>query len=139
MHRFVTVAILSLLGLSIPIVVGAAPASAATVPAIHVNSATLIANGAAVRLELTATCGQGDDGLLDSTITQAVGDRIAQGTKPMVLTCTGEPQLVSALAVANVNGASFRVGVALATAHLSDCPGANCTQAETDEVVRIQK
>jgi hypothetical protein len=51
-----------------------ASASAASIPAISVNSATLVANGAAIRVAFTATCGAEDDGIFSSTTTQAVGD-----------------------------------------------------------------
>src|SRR5206468_3658848 len=54
-------------------------ASATSIPAISVNSATLVANGAAIRVVFTATCGAGDDGSVSSTTTQAAGDRVAQG------------------------------------------------------------
>jgi hypothetical protein len=111
----------------------------ATSPTISVNSATLVANGAAVRLAFTATCGAGDDGSVNSTTTQAVGDRVAQGTTQTGFTCTGKPQHVSALAAANVNGAPFRPGIAVVMANVGDCPGANCTGASTDKVLRITR
>lgn len=111
----------------------------ATSPTIIVNSATLVANGAAVRLAFTATCGAGDDGSVNSTTTQAVGDRVAQGTTQTGFTCTGKPQHVSALAAANVNGAPFRPGIAVVMANVGDCPGANCTGASTDKVLRITR
>jgi hypothetical protein len=120
--------------------VTAARASAtATDPAISVNSATLVANGAAVRLAFTVTCGAGDDGTVNSTTTQAVGDRVAQGTTQTGFTCTGKPQHVTALAAANVNGAPFRAGIAVVMANVGDCPGANCTGASTDKVLRITR
>lgn len=117
----------------------AASASATGIPAISVNSATLVANGAAVRVQFTATCGAGDDGSVSSTTTQAVGDHVAQGTTQTGFTCTGTPQQVSALAAANVNGAPFRRGIALIQASVSDCPGANCTGASADKVLRLTK
>ena len=111
----------------------------ATSPTISVNSATLVANGAAVRLAFTATCGAGDAGSVNSTTTQAVGVRVAQGTTQTGFTCTGKPQQVSALAAANVNGAPFRPGIAVVMARVGDCPGANCTGASTDKVLRITR
>lgn len=118
----------------------AAGASATGIPAISVNSATLVANGAAIRVVFTATCGTGDDGSVSSTTTQAVGDRIAQGaTEAFGFTCTGKPQQVSALAAASVNGAPFRPGIAVVMASVSDCPGANCTGASTDKVLSIRR
>jgi hypothetical protein len=106
---------------------------AAANPAISVNSATLVANGAAIRIAFTATCGSGDDGSVSSTTTQAAGARVAQGTTQTGFTCTGKPQQISALAAANVNGAPFHPGIAVVMANVGDCPGANCTGASTDK------
>ena len=116
-----------------------AAASATSIPAISVNSAALVANGAAIRVVFTATCGAGDDGSVSSTITQAAGDRVAQGATQTSFTCTGKPQQVSALAAANVNGAPFRPGIAVVTASVGDCPSANCTGASTDKVLSIRR
>jgi hypothetical protein len=114
-------------------------ASAVGIPAISVNSATLVADGAAVRVVFTATCGAGDSGIFSSTITQAAGDRVAQGGNQFVgFNCTGKPQQLSYLFAANVNGAPFHLGVAVVQANISDCPGANCTGASTDKVLRIK-
>jgi len=123
-----------------PAIAARASASATGIPAIRVNSATLVANGAAIRVVFTATCGAGDDGSVGSTTTQAVGGRIAQGaTGALQFTCTGKPQQMSALAAANVNGAPFRQGIAVVMASVSDCPGANCTGASTDKVLSIRR
>lgn len=122
-----------------PATAARASASATSIPAISVNSATLVANGAAIRLAFTATCGAGDDGSVSSTTTQAAGDRVAQGATQTGFTCTGKPQQVSALAAANVNGAPFRPGIAVVQASVGDCPGANCTGASTDKVLSIRR
>jgi len=116
-----------------------AAASATSIPAISVNSATLVANGAAIRVVFTATCGARDAGSISSTTTQAVGDRVAQGATQTGFTCTGTPQQVSALAAANVNGAPFRRGIAVVMANVGDCPGANCTGASTNKVLSIRR
>lgn len=116
-----------------------AAASATSIPAISVNSATLVANGAAIRVVFTATCGARDAGSISSTTTQAVGDRVAQGATQTGFTCTGTPQQVSALAAANVNGAPFGPGIAVVMANVADCPGANCTGASTDKVLSIRR
>jgi hypothetical protein len=114
-------------------------ASAETIPAISIDSATIVANGAAVQLTFTATCGAGDAGSVTATITQTIGVHVAQGTAATGFTCTGTPQQISALATANVNGAPFRPGNALIQASVGDCPGANCTGASVDEVLRLTK
>jgi hypothetical protein len=122
-----------------PAIAARTSASATSIPAISVNSATLVANGAAIRVVFTATCGANDAGSVSSTTTQAVGDRVAQGTTQTGFTCTGKSQQVSALAAANVNGAPFRPGIAVVMASVSDCPGANCTGASTDKVLSIRR
>jgi hypothetical protein len=116
-----------------------AAASATTIPAISVNSVTLIANGAAIRVAFTATCGAGDDGSVGATTTQAVGDHIAQGATSTGFTCTGKPQHMSAVGAANVNGAPFHPGIAVIQASVTDCPGANCTGASTNKVLSIPR
>jgi len=113
--------------------------SATTIPAISVNSVTLAANGAAIRVAFTATCGAGDDGSVGSTTTQAVGDHIAQGSASTQFTCTGKPQHMSAVGAANVNGAPFRPVIAIIQASLTDCPGANCTGASINKVLSISR
>jgi hypothetical protein len=118
-----------------------ASATAASTPAISIDSATLVANGAAIRVVFTATCGTGDGGSITSTTTQAVGTRVAQGaTETLAFTCSGKPQQASALAAANVEGAPFRLGVAVVMAHVSDCPttSPNCTSASADKVLTIR-
>jgi hypothetical protein len=120
-----------------PATAARASATAKSDPSISVNTATLVANGAAVQVVVTVTCGAGDDGSVASTITQAVGLRVAQGESSLYFTCTGKPQRESGLAAANVNGAPFRLGTAVVQASLTDCPGANCTGASTDKVLSI--
>lgn len=116
-----------------------AAASATSIPAISINSATLVANGAAIRVVFTATCGAGDDGSVSSTTTQAAGDRVAQGATQTGFTCTGKPQQVAALTAANVNGAPFRPGIAVVMASAGDCPSANCTGASANKVLSISR
>ncbi|WP_173066318.1 hypothetical protein [Phytohabitans houttuyneae] len=132
-------ALVLLLTTSSLVLVAVSPASAAPTLALDVGSVTLVANGAAVRVQITATCFEGDVGGITPTVTQAAGDRVAQGTQAQSFTCTGQPQQFSILVLANVNGAPFRTGVALVTTQLQSCPGANCTTIQTDEVVRIRR
>jgi hypothetical protein len=116
----------------------AARASATSIDAISVNSATLVANGAAIQVVVTVTCGAGDDGSVNPTTTQAVGLRVAQGAYSSGFTCSGKPQQESGLAAADVNGAPFRLGIAVVQATVTDCPGANCTSASTNKVLSIR-
>ena len=120
-----------------PATAARASASATSTPTISVNSATLVANGAAIRIVVTVTCGAGDGGNVNSTTTQAAGLRVAQGKSSFGFICTGKPQRESGLAAADVNGAPFRLGIAVVQASVTDCPGANCTGASTDKVLSI--
>jgi hypothetical protein len=113
-------------------------ASVTSIPAITVNSATLVADGAAIQVVVTVTCGAGDGGNVNATTTQAVGLRVAQGASSPGFTCTGKPQHESGLAAADVNGAPFRLGIAVVQATVTDCPGANCTSASTNKVLSIR-
>jgi hypothetical protein len=123
-----------------PATVAGASASAASAPAISVNSATLVASGAAIQVAVTVTCPAGPGGTVSSTTTQAAGGRVAQGAaQPFGFTCTGKPQQESALAAADVNGAPFRLGIAVVQASVSYCPGANCTSSSTDKVLTISR
>jgi hypothetical protein len=126
-----------LLGLPLLLLAGPVAANAATVSSIDiVDSATLVAKGAGVQVALSGTCDVGETGVFGVTVTQAVGTRIAEGSGFVVVTCTGEPQQVTVLVVADVAGRPFHVGDALVTASLtSGC----CTQISTQEVVRIRR
>jgi hypothetical protein len=116
----------------------AARPSATSTDTISVDSATLVANGAAVQVVVTVTCGAGDDGNANSTISQAVGVHVAQAASSPGFTCTGKPQQESTLAAADVNGAPFQLGIAVVQATVVDCPGANCTSASANKVLRIR-
>jgi hypothetical protein len=109
--------------------------AAATVPSVDVVSATLVAKGAGVQVVLTGSCDAGAGaGVFSATVTQAVGNRVAQGTGYVVLTCTGEPQEATVLVTANVSGARFHVRDALVSASIVfGC----CSSVSTAEVVRI--
>jgi hypothetical protein len=120
-----------------PAAAARASANATSTPTIRIDSATLVANGAAIQLVVTITCGAGDDGSVNSTTTQAAGLRVAQAASSFGSTCTGKPQRESGLAAADVNGAPFRLGIAVVQATVTDASGANGTEASTDKVLSI--
>jgi hypothetical protein len=119
-----------------------ASASAASAPTIRVDSVTLVAKGAAISVVFTATCNAGDDRNIGSTTTQAVGNRLAQGTTGTYASgaCTGKPQQVTEIAAVNVSGAPFRPGIAMIQASVGDCPATtpNCSGASTERVLSIR-
>jgi hypothetical protein len=125
-----------LLSLPLFLFVGATSVGAATVPSVDIVSATLVAKGAGVQVVLTGSCDAGESGVFSATVTQAVGNQIAQGTGDVVLTCTGETQEATILVTANVSGARFHVGDALVSASIVfGC----CSSVSTAEVVRVAK
>jgi hypothetical protein len=115
-----------------------ASATATSSLSISVKSATLVANGAAIRVVFTATCPvQSLPGTVGSTTTQAARNAVAQGTtQPLAFTCTGKPQQESALATATLNGAPFHPGVALVTVNIAVCD-ASCTPAPPLSVNKV--
>ncbi|MEH0928294.1 hypothetical protein [Micromonospora sp. CPCC 205558] len=131
-------AMIMALVLPLLVLVGAAPAAAAA-PTLKVKSVTLVAKGAGVRLDVVVTCDEGSSGELRGTITQAAGNRIANGSVPQyrVWTCTGQSQQLSTLIPADVAGAPFHTGEALLLMVAYACPGANCEEARAEQVVRI--
>jgi hypothetical protein len=78
---------------------------------------------------------------IGSTTTQAVGNRLAQGTTGTYASgaCTGKPQQVTEIAAVNVSGAPFRPGIAMIQASVGDCPKTtpNCSGASTERVLSI--
>jgi hypothetical protein len=112
-------------------------ASATGIPTISINSATLVANGAALQVVATITCRAGDGGDVSPTVTQAVGLRVAQGGSSFGGPCTGTPQRESGLIAVDGNGAPFRLGIAVVQASVTDSSGANGTVASTDKVLSI--
>jgi hypothetical protein len=125
-----------LLSLPLFLFVGATSAGAATVSSVDVVSATLVAKGAGAQVVLTGSCDAGESGVFSATVTQAVGNHVAQGSGYVVLTCTGETQEATVLVMANVSGAPFHVRVALVSAGIVwGC----CSSVSTAEVVHIRR
>jgi hypothetical protein len=123
-----------LLSLPLFLFIGVTSASAQTVPSVNVVSATLLAKGAGVQVVLTGSCDAGDLGTFSATVTQASKNRVAQGSGYVNLTCTGETQEATIVAVAGGSGAPFHVGAALVGASIVfGC----CSSVSTTEVVRI--
>jgi hypothetical protein len=126
-----------LLGLPLLLLAGPVAANAAAASSLDVvDSATLVAKGAGVEVGLSGTCDVGESGVFAATVSQTVGTHLAGGSGFVVVTCTGEPQQVTVLVVADIAGRAFHPGDALVTATLTfGC----CTQISTQEVVRIRR
>jgi hypothetical protein len=126
-----------LVGVPMLLLAGSASASAASVSSIDiVDSVTLVAKGAGVQVALNGTCDVGESGVFGTTVTQAFGKGVAEGSGFVVVTCTGEQQQVTVVVAADIGGRPFHVGDALVTGSLTfGC----CTQISTQEVVRIRR
>jgi hypothetical protein len=118
---------LPLLGLGL-----ATPASAQTTPAIDVTSATLVAKGAAIDVDLTVTCEAGTQGFVGVNATQRSGNIVMSGSGSTLFVCTGEPQPVTVRVLAQSGGAPFRVGEAVVEAFLIGITGIS-------ETVRVRR
>jgi hypothetical protein len=131
-HRLLV--LLLFLGLPMLAVGAATPASAQITPTVKVTSATVVARGAALEVTATVTCEEGYSGFLSFQVTQRSGGGIAQGWGDTPIVCTGEPQTVTVLVVAQGGGAPFRTGTALVNIY-----GAVCTTPdfETCDEIRV--
>jgi len=130
------IAMIVLLALSLLGVGAATPAGAQTVTSIDVVSATLVAKGAALDVNLTVTCEAGASGSAGATVTQRSGNVIMQGSGSATFVCTGEPQTVTVRVVAAAGGAPFRSGDAVVSAYVIAC-SFECQSASTNETVRV--
>ncbi len=136
-HRLL--ALLLLLGLPLLAVGVAAPASAQTAPSIDVaSSATLVARGAALSLDVTVTCEAGYTAYISVAASERSSNAIAQGYGSQTIICTGEPQTITMPVVAGP-GAPFRRGVAVVTAYLTVCYYDYCQTVTTTETVQVSK
>ena len=101
------------------------------------DTATLAARGAAALVEVTVTCPAGEQTFLQVGLSQRRGSRAANGFGFLEFTCTGAPQTLTIPVLAN--NATFRQGVAFATAELFVCTRFFCgsvTDAEEITLVR---
>ncbi|GGQ68360.1 hypothetical protein [Couchioplanes azureus] len=135
MRRFLTV--ITLLGLSLFGLMLPAPASAASTLTADVTSATVVARGSAVDVNVTVVCPAGASGYLYLSVTQRSGGGVAQGSGSTSITCTGAPQAVTVRAVAQPGGEFFRPGEAIISGALSVCGQFECQYTEINETVRV--
>ena len=131
-------AIIPLLALPLLGLVVATSASAQTAASVDVTSATQVAKGAAVDVELTVTCEAGSDGFVRTAIAQRFGSRMAQGNVSVFFPCTGEPQTLTLRVTTSSGSAPFKQGTALIDAYLQACNPIECQFADTSETFRIR-
>ena len=101
------------------------------------DTATLAAGGAALFVTVTVTCpADSDYAELYVSVSQRRGSRVANGSGYVSeFTCTGEPQEITVPVLAY--GATFRQGVAFATAQLYVCGPFGCMSATDAEEITI--
>jgi hypothetical protein len=139
-RRFI--AIVLSLGLSLLAVGSAIPANAQTALTVDVTSATLIAKGAAVDVDLTVTCEPGLTGGAFVQVTQRSANTVMQGSgiaSPR-FACTGQPQIVTVRVIADAGGAPFKVGDAVVQTTVGACDEFGiCESIETTDIIRVRR
>jgi hypothetical protein len=135
--RFVRLIILALtLGL-LTVLVPAGAASAQEITRLAIgDSATLLANGAAVRVPVTVMCsgGRGDVGV---SVAQRRGREVIRGSGGAALTCDGRARTYNVVVFADFR--PFKVGEAVAFASVFICSEFDCVFASTSEVIQIRR
>jgi hypothetical protein len=115
------------------------PVNAQTAVAIDIGSATLVARGAALDIQLTVACEAGAQAFISVMVTQRSGNAIARGGSGASHLCTGAPEVLTVTAFQpESGGAPFRVGEALVIADISTC-APECQAISTTETVRVRK
>jgi hypothetical protein len=140
-RRWIRIAVAIALGAALAATLPALPAvsqQSPPPPVIEIeDTATLAARGAAVLVEVTVTCPAGEQTFLSVGVSQRRGSRAASGFGFVEFTCTGAPQTLTVPVLAN--NATFRQGVAFATAEMFICTRFFCgsvTDAEEITLVR---
>lgn len=105
------------------------------------DTATLVARGAAVLVEVTATCPAGEPAYVAVAVYQRRGTRTAgYFGQTDLFTCTGEPQTFTVAAVPGGDyAATLKQGVAFAEASLSVCGVSLCgVVSDAEEITIVQ-
>ncbi|WP_157744855.1 hypothetical protein [Micromonospora coxensis] len=126
---------IALLGLALFASLAPTPASAAST--VDVTSATLAARGVAVDVTITVVCTAGRSGGVEVIVRQRSGSGVAHGSGWAPVTCTGEPQEVTARVAAQADGEIFRPGETLVTAGFELCDQDACEYPRIDDTVRV--
>jgi len=139
-RRWVRIAIAITLGAALAATLPALPAvsqQSPPPPMVEIaDTATLAARGAALFVTVTVTCpADSDFAQLFVSVSQRRGSRAANGSGYVEFTCTGEPQEITVPVLAF--GATFRQGVAFATAELFVCGPFGCMSATDAEEITI--
>jgi hypothetical protein len=132
-------AIILMLGIPLVGVVAATPVSAQTTLTVEVTSATLVAKGAAVDVELTVACEVGSSSSVFLRLSQRSGHRITQGSQNTAFSCTGQSQIVTVRVVPDAGLAPFKTGDAVLAGTAQACTEFGCQFAGIDEIVHIGK
>jgi hypothetical protein len=139
-RRWVRIAIAITLGAALAATLPALPAvsqQSPPPPMVEIgDTATLAARGAGLFVTVTVTCpADSDFADLYVSVSQRRGSRVANGSGYVSVDCTGEPQEITVPVTAF--GATFRQGVAFATAELFVCGPFGCQSATDAEEITI--
>jgi hypothetical protein len=135
-RRWIRIAVAIALGAALAATLPALPAVSQQSPPPPVIEIEDTATAAAL-VEVTVTCPAGEQTFLQVGVSQRRGSRAATGFGFVEFTCTGAPQTLTVPVLAN--NATFRQGVAFATAEMFICTRFFCgsvTDAEEITLVR---
>jgi hypothetical protein len=104
---------------------------------VQVESATLVARGAAVDVVVDVAC-TSPQAFVDVSITQRVGSDIANGFGSTEVGCTGGSQRIVVTVTAS-GGKAFRKQAAVVMANVSGCAGNVCGSENDTETIDLQK
>lgn len=143
----VTLAAGTIVGLAIPhlgAVAQSSPPSSPPAAMVHIDSATLVAKGAALSVDVSVTCPANDQfPFLNLQVVERNGQGIAQGFgSTQSVPCTGSPATVT-LNVPDTGPRAFKQGTAQGTATLQFCDFSNtsnpCTSVADSQTIDITK
>ena len=104
---------------------------------VQVESATLVARGAAVDVVVDVAC-TSPQAFVDISITQRVGSSIASGFGSTEVGCTGPSQRV-VVTVPAFGDKAFRKQPAVVMAVVSGCAGSVCGSENDTETIDVQR
>jgi len=106
---------------------------------IEIESAQLVARGAATDVTVSFLCPAGSFASSQVRLTQRSGPEITAGSGFVSLTCTGSVQQTVIRVTASSGARAFKSGTALAQATLSTCGSGFCGTVSDDEEIAIRR
>ena len=105
---------------------------------VQVESATLVARGAAVDVTLEVTCSGTSTADVFVTVTQRSGSGVAQGFGSETVGCTGSGEQV-VIRAQNFGAKAFKQGTAVVSAEIFACGRRVCGSETDSETVELRR